>query len=473
MSSKVFPEYPVLIVDDEEHIVESQVAALRSNGITNIISTSDSREVMELLHDREMELILLDLSMPYISGEDLLSQIRDNFPHIPVIIVTGTNEIDVAVKCMRAGSFDYMVKAVEENRLVSGIKRAIELKDLKREYWELRKRLLSDRLANPQAFAHIITQDRKMQSIFLFVESIAGTDETVLITGETGVGKELIAETIHALSRKDKPFVPVNVAGLDDTMFSDSLFGHKKGAFTGAADSRKGFMQQAHEGTILLDEIGDLSESSQIKLLRLLETRDYYPLGSDLSRHTDARILISTNKNLQALVASGKFRKDLYYRLSAHEIWVPPLRERKKDLSLLVDYFLEEAAKKFSKSKLALPPELFALLESYSFPGNIRELRSMILDAVSKQIAKMLSLKPFKDAMGKDTQLVSKEQVAELLVFKDRLPTLSQASEILIAEAMRRAKGVQSSAALLLGISPQALGKRLTRKKQQAGDEKL
>ncbi|MCK5095605.1 MAG: sigma-54-dependent Fis family transcriptional regulator [Spirochaetes bacterium] len=464
MSSKLYPDYPVLIVDDEAHIVESQLNVLRSNGINNIISTTDSREVLGLLHRNEVEVVILDLRMPYISGEDILLQIRDDFPHVPVIIITGTNEIDIAVKCMRAGAFDYMVKAVEESRLVSGISRAIELRELKREYWDLRKRLLSDRLSNPEVFSGIITQNRKMQSIFLFVESIAKTDETVLISGETGVGKELIAGTIHDLSRPEMPFVAVNVAGLDDTMFSDSLFGHRKGAYTGAADSRKGFLQQASGGTILLDEIGDLSPSSQVKLIRLLETGEYYPLGSDLIMKTDARIVVSTNKNLNEAVGSGEFRKDLYYRLSAHEIKIPLLRERKKDLPLLVRHFMEEASKKLSKEKLAVPPELIPLLEIYDFPGNIRELRSMIFDAVSKQTEKMLSLKPFKEAMGKDMQVLSKEQTEELIIFKDRLPTIAQASDSLVAEAMKRAKGVRSTAAMLLGISPQALGKRLNRK---------
>ena len=464
MSSRLYPDYPVLVVDDEAHIVESQLNVLKSNGINNIISTTDSREVMGLLHSNEVEVVILDLRMPYISGEDILLQIRDDFPHVPVIIITGTNEIDIAVKCMRAGAFDYMVKAVEESRLVSGVSRAIELRELKREYWDLRKRLLSDRLSNPETFSRIITQNRKMQSIFLFVESIAKTDETVLISGETGVGKELIAGTIHDLSRPEMPFVAVNVAGLDDTMFSDSLFGHRKGAYTGAADSRKGFLQQASGGTILLDEIGDLSPSSQVKLIRLLETGEYYPLGSDLTMKTDARIVVSTNKNLNEAVGSGEFRKDLYYRLSAHEIKIPPLRERKKDLPLLVNHFMEEASKKLSKEKLAVPPELIPLLEIYDFPGNIRELRSMIFDAVSKQTEKMLSLKSFKEAMGKDVQVFSKKQTEELIIFKDRLPTIAQAGDILVAEAMKRAKGIRSTAAILLGISPQALGKRLNRK---------
>jgi transcriptional regulator with GAF, ATPase, and Fis domain len=198
--------------------------------------------------------------------------------------------------------------------------------------------------------------------------------------------------------------------------------------------------------------------------LRLLETREFYPLGSDLSLKTDARIIVATNKRLNEAMGAGEFRKDLYYRLSAFEIRVPPLRERMQDLPLLIDHFMAEASQKLSKKKLTVPPELFPLLETYEFPGNIRELRSMIMDAVSKQSEKMLSLKPFREAMGRDAQLLSREQKEGLITFKERLPTLAQADEILITEAMRRAKGVQSTAAMLLGITPQALGKRLNRK---------
>jgi DNA-binding NtrC family response regulator len=468
MIPKPYPEYPVLIVDDEPHVVSSQMNVLKSNGIDNLIGSTDSREVLNLLNQNEVEAILLDLRMPHIPGEKLLLQIKEEYPHVPVIIVTATGEIDVAVQCMRAGAFDYMVKPVEESRLVSGVRRAIELTELRRGYRDLRKRLLSNQLSNPDAFSQIITQDRKMHRIFLCVESIAKSDETVLILGETGVGKELIARTIHEISRPGRQFVAVNVAGLDDTMFSDSIFGHKKGAYTGASESRKGFLQQTSGGTLLLDEIGDLSFPSQVKLLRLLETREYYPLGSDLAMETDARILVSTNKNLTEAVKSREFRKDLYYRISAHEIRLPPLRERKTDLPLLVHHFLEEASQKLKKKKIAVPLELFPLLETYDFPGNIRELRSMIFDAVSKQTEKMLSLKPIREAIGRDAQLLSREQQQELLNFQDRLPTLAQANELLINEALKRAKGVKSTAAMLLGISPQALGKRLDRKKPRS-----
>lgn len=207
-----------------------------------------------------------------------------------------------------------------------------------------------------------------------------------------------------------------------------------------------------------------LSTGDSRQVIELLRSREIETVLLDLTMETDARIIVSTNKNLIEAVGTGEFRKDLYYRLSAHEIMLPPLRDRKKDLPLLVYHFLDEASKKLSKKKLATPPELDGLLETYDFPGNIRELRAMVFDAVSKQTDKMLSTKPFRDAMGRDVQVLSRVETVELITFKDRLPTLSQASDILIAEAIKRAKGVQSTAAMLLGITPQALGKRLSRK---------
>ena len=461
-----FPEYPILIVDDEESVLKSLASTLRSNGINNIDLVSESREVMNILQRSEVEVVLLDLTMPHLSGEELLDRIRDSHPEIPVIIVTGKDELDKAVECMRMGAFDYMVKAVEESRLVSGVKRAIELKRLRRQYSELRTKLLDDTLRNPQAFSHIVTGNRKMQSIFLYVESVAESTEPVLLLGETGVGKNLLARALHTVSGRSGSFVEVNIAGLDDTMFSDSLFGHKKGAFTGAAETRDGLIRQAQSGTLFLDEIGDLSPASQIKLLRLLDTREYYPLGSDLARRSDARIVVATNRDLEQLTDEERFRKDLFYRLSTHSIMFPPLRERKDDLSLLVGFFLDEAVQKLSKERLVVPRELLPLLETYHFPGNIRELRSMIFDAVSQQKGKMLSLAPFRDVIGQRARRERDLHPEKLISFSDPLPTLKQATRLLVSEALERAEGNQSIAAGLLGISHQALSRRLLREKE-------
>jgi two-component system, NtrC family, nitrogen regulation response regulator GlnG len=458
------PELPVLLVDDEESILSGEVKALRASGINNLLKLSDPREVMPLLEKNEVEAVLLDIRMPHIPGDELLLKIREKFPEIPVIIITASDEIELAVKCIKAGAFDYMVKAVEPGRLISGINKAIQFRRINRKYSNLRKHLLSDKLQNPEIFKNIVTRNNRMHAVFVFIESIAVSSETILIKGETGSGKELFADCIHNASGRSGMLVKVNAAGLDDAVFSDTLFGHKKGAFTGAEADRKGLIQQAEGGTVFLDEIGDLSVSSQIKLLRILENFEYYPVGSDLPKSTDARFIVATHKDLAGLVESGQFRKDLYYRLQTHEISIPPLKDRKDDLPLLLEYFLNEASEKLEKKKLNYPKELITLLETYDFPGNVRELRSMIFNAVSQQKEKMLSLKAFRDAMGITDERKIPVKTEDDFVFPKRLPTIKEITEKLINEALKRAKGNNAIAAGLLGITPQALSKRLSRR---------
>ncbi len=444
MPSFLYPENPVLLVDDEKPILESWSIALESVGINNTVSCADSRQVMRILAKKEAELILLDLSMPFVSGEELLARIYAEYPDMPVIIVTGTNDVATAVECMKAGAFDYMIKAVEKNRLISGVKRAIENRQLQRENRDLKRRLFSDDIENPEAFADIIAASgSKMRSVFLYVEAIAKTLQTVLITGETGVGKELIARAIHILSGRRGEYVIANIAGFDEAVFTDTLFGHKPGAFTDAKQPRKGLVEKASEGTLFLDEIGDLSIPSQVKLLRLMETREYYPLGSDMAKRCRSKIIVATNRNLDDLVANGQFRKDLYYRLSVHEVNVPPLRERIDDLLLLIDHFLSTAAREFGKKKPTPPKELYTLLATYYFPGNVRELKSLIYDAVSRHKSGTLSLEHFKAVIGKKSRSVRKKSPLSALVFPEFLPTLKEVSNLLIKEALQRSSGNQ------------------------------
>ena len=467
MEAGYYPEFPVLLVDDEEQVLSSASKVLNSTGINNLLLCHDSREVMPLLAETEVEAILLDISMPHLTGDVLLEKVREAFPQIPVIIVTASDDIEIAVRCMKIGAFDYMVKAVEPSRLIGGLRRAIELRQLSRRYSDLRERMLADEIRHPEAFSKIVSQNRRMQANFVFVEAIAPSAETVLITGETGSGKELFAEAVHFISGRKGPLVKVNAAGLDDTIFADTIFGHTRGAYTGAHESRKGLAQQAEGGTLFLDEIGDLSAASQIKLLRLIETHEYYPLGSDLVRTTTARFVLATQRNIKEQVKTGVFRNDLYYRLQTHEIRIPPLRERKDDIPLLLGHFLDEASRELSRKKLAVPPELLTLLETYDFPGNVRELRSMIFNAVSRQKEKMLSLKSFRETINRDNMELPLQSGGDKIDFPERLPTIKNVTEDLIEEALLRAKGNQAIAAGLLGISPQALGKRLIRRKEK------
>lgn len=467
MIKSLDPSLPILLVDDEEELLKSFNLVLRSAGIHNVISCQDSREVMSILSKQVIELMLLDLAMPYITGEALLETVKNEFPEVPVIIITGTNDLDTAIRCMKSGAIDYIVKPVEKMRLLSGVTRAIEMRELQRENILLRRHIFSDSLEHPEAFTEIICTNKNMRSIFQYCESIAKTPQPVLITGETGVGKELIAKSIHTLSRRKGNFVAVNAAGLDDNMFSDSLFGHLKGAFTGADHARKGLIEQAENGTLFLDEIGDLSLAAQVKLLRLIQEQEYFPVGSDIVKRSNARLVVSTNQDLEVLQQAGKFRKDLYFRFCSHQIHIPPLRERMDDISFLADHFLEKAAKTLEKTMPTAPDELITLLSSYHFPGNVRELESILFDAVSNHHSGKLSLVGLKHYISKkrsspEPELPSSPSEKDVLVsFSGRLPTLQQANELLISETLKRTNGNQSMAAQILGISRQTLIRHL------------
>jgi DNA-binding NtrC family response regulator len=464
--SVLFPARPLLIVDDEQIILDSLFRMLAANGISNVATCQDAREAVNRVRAENPSLVLMDLNMPHLPGEKLLAALQEEAPHIPVIVVTVADEVDTAVRCMQAGACDYMVKVVEEPRLVSGVRRALEITELRRAYGDLKQRLLSAELSAPAAFADILTRNRKMQAIFLYAEQVARSREPVLIRGESGTGKDLIARAIHAASGRAGEFVAVNVAGLDDTLFADALFGHKKGAFTGAIGDRAGLIRRAGGGTLFLDEIGDLSNASQVKLLTLLDRGEYLPLGSDFPFRTDARVVLATNRDLDTLIASDSFRSDLYYRLSTHEIRLPPLRERKDDLPLLASFFAARAAADLKQPAPCLPPGLIQLLETYAFPGNVRELRALMVDAVTRTRSRRVTLAPFKAAIGGGPPAapVAPAQPGGLLVFGDRLPSIKQATELLIAEALDRTRGNQSLAAGMLGISHQALSKRLQRR---------
>jgi len=465
MKVSLYPGLPILMVDDEAQALDSFETALLFANINNILRCQDSRDVMPLLSSQEIEVMLLDLSMPHISGEELLSLVTKDFPEIPVIIITGSNDVETAVACMKSGAFDYMVKPVEKSRLISGLKRAIELRELQRENRLLKARVLFGEMEHPEVFSEIITDSEAMRSIFQYIEAISNTPQPVLITGETGVGKELVARAIHKMSNRKGDFVPVNVAGLDDNIFADTLFGHKKGAFTGADQPRSGMIEQASGGTLFLDEIGDLSPASQVKLLRLLQDGEFFPLGSDIVKHSDARVVVATNQNLQDLQESGKFRKDLYYRLRAHHIHIPPLRERYEDLPILLDHFVEKASKALGKEKPAPPDELSSLLVTYPFPGNIRELESMIFDAVTSCKSEKLSLEPFRSCIHQDEPVAKTEATGQpdaASTLKEKIETISHMTEKqMIIDALHKTNKNRTKAAKLLGISRRTLQNKI------------
>jgi DNA-binding NtrC family response regulator len=442
MNQHTYPAFGILLVDDEPAWLNSLALTLKScGGLTNISTCQDSRQVMGLLDQGGIGLVLLDLTMPFLSGEELLKQIGEQHPEVSAIVVSGLNQLETAVRCMKLGAFDYFIKTDEEDRIVGGVLRAVRMLEMQRDYQEMSTRLASGELRHPEAFSAIVTGDRSMLTVFAYVEAVARSPQPLLITGESGVGKELIAQAAHRLSGCRGKLVTVNVAGLDD------------------------MVEEAADGTLFLDEIGDLSIASQVKLLRLLQEGEYFPMGSDIPKRLKARVVVATHQNLPEKERSGAFRRDLYYRLRTHQVHLPPLRERKRDIPLLLDHFLDEAAHILGRKRPTPPKGLAQYLATYCFPGNVRELKAMVYDAVSVHRDRMLSMDTFIKAIeslqsqcaapGVDTPRQNPFSGFE------ELPTFSDAAAFLVMEAMERAGGNQTLAARLLGISQPALSKRL------------
>jgi len=481
MNSNLYPSFQILLVDDEPAWLDALSLSLeRTSGINNIQLCQDSRHALDILSNNNVGLVVLDLNMPHITGQELLKQIAEQHPQVLTIVLTGMNQLEVAIDCMKLGAFDYHVKTEGEGRLIKALHHAIRSIELEVENRNMSNRLLTGVLEHPEIFSEIKTTNKVMGSIFQYIESVAGSSHPILITGESGVGKELIARAIHSASGRSGPMVCINVAGLDDNVFADTLFGHVKGAYTGADTARNGLVEEAAMGTLFLDEMGDLSISSQLKLLRILNDGEYYPIGSDRPKRLRARVVVATNVNLLAKMSANNFRKDLYYRLQTHKIHIPPLHERKEDLPILLDHFLEEASSEIGKKKPTPPKELLHLLETYPFPGNVREFRSMIFDAVAQHKSGILSMAPFLKAMGRletDNTILVEEtvEITNLFSALTTLPSPDQTIKLLLDEAMRRAKGNQSMAARLLGMSQPALCKRLKRAEKGgvANDENI
>jgi len=459
---------PILVVDDEELWLHGISLTLEHyGGFHNIIQCRHSHQVMDILSKNKVGLIMLDLVMPELSGEQLLVKLVESYPEIPVIVITGMNQAEIGLKCMKLGAFDFFVKTVGKDELIASIHRALRLLEMRNLNENLTKHFLSESLNHPDAFSEIITQDPRMKSIFRYIEAISQSPQPLMISGESGTGKEMIAKAAHQVSRPEEPFISINVAGLDDNVFSDTLFGHLKGAFTGAENDRIGLIKKAGKGIVFLDEIGDLSIASQTKLLRILQEREYMPLGSDDSFKTEARFFFATNKVLQQQMKKGKFRKDLYYRIKTHHVNLPPLRKRHRDLPLLLNFFIDKAASSLGIEPPKWRSKIIALLQHYSFPGNVREFSSMVFDAVCQSKVGFLSIDSVRKSMGtlSEKDYFEPDQTeydqANFIGFSDNLPTIRQMNKILIEEAMRRFNGNQTTAAGLLGISQPSLSRRL------------
>lgn len=467
------PLLPILIIDDEIEIIESLKMSCRLDGINNVEACRIPTEALKIIHANQFSLVLLDLNMPGLSGEELLPLLTRNFPELPVIVITGFDDLDNAVNCMKLGASDYLVKPIEPIRLTRTIKQHLEILQLREEVRNLKHGMFNDDLCVPEAFSHIVTQNEDMLKIFQYVEMIASSPKPILVTGETGTGKELIAKSIHRCSGRSGKMVCINVAGLDENSFSDALFGHVKGAYTGAENPRGGAIKQAEGGTLLLDEIGDLHESLQLKLLRLIQENEYKQLGSDVPRKCNIRIITCTNYSENELIKSGRMRKDFFFRISPHRIQVPPLRNRLDDIPILLDLFIKKASESLEKSINISTSKIETILMNYNFPGNVRELEGMIYDAVGKASYGKIPLNAFiahinkfseNEPLSLDEHEAFDESSKNWPECFNTLPTIKKGTELLIDEALKRTSGNQSLAASMLGISRQALNRRLSRK---------
>ncbi|AHC15833.1 sigma-54-dependent transcriptional regulator [Salinispira pacifica] len=473
----------ILVVDDEHTSVELYSMILREHGYDRVIPCEDSRNAAGLIREHDIELVISDLMMPVMDGYDLLLKINEEHPDIAVIILTAQDKVETAVECMKIGAFDFITKPLDPERLLTAVEHAFTIRELKEEVNILSTERPDRELSHPGAFSEILTRSPKMKKIFAYMEAIIPSPKPLLITGESGTGKELIARAFHELANSGGDFVAINVSGLDDAVFSDSLFGHHNPDAAEGGDGRKGLIEQAGKGTLFLDEIGDLGMNSQIKLLRLLQEGEFFPLGSDTPVPCRARIVAATNANLKSRQESGDFRRDLYYRLIAHHIELPPLRDRTDDIPLLLDAFLAEALEKMGRPEVKAPPELYAMLKTYPFPGNVRELQGLMYDMVTASAPGSLDISVIRNYIllnraGEDgdgsselSELMDDEQYARgpggMLLRKDKMPNMKDAEEFLYEQALERAGGNQSRAAKLLDVSQSTL----SRWKQQFSPE--
>ncbi len=462
----------VLLVDDEPDVLASQRSLLELSGYSQVIEARNGDDMRAALASNGVDLILLDLTLPGESGEELLSFLSAHHPAIPVIVVTGASEITTAVRCMQAGAYDYLIKGRDSGRIPSSIRNALHQYNTNRENALLRAALTRPILDHPAAFSDFVSRSESVRRLLVYLEALASLNDPILLEGETGVGKELVARGIHRSSGATGAFVAVNLGGLDDQMVSDTLFGHKKGAFTGANGNRAGLLREASEGTLFLDEIGEMSLVSQARLLRLLDNGEFLPLGSDRIEYARARFVFATNRNLDVEVENGSFRRDLYYRISTHRVRIPPLRERPDDIAPILDHLVSVETRRTGRAAPRLTSEDGAAIERLTLRGNVRELRQVVLRAILEGNWKT-ALPPVVDPApphdGEPARSRSDDGVHDQAAhdggvrFGDTLPTPEEVVVELLREAERRHPGRRSDAAASIGLSPQAYANRWKR----------
>lgn len=441
----------ILVVDDEKYIREGLCAALSMDGYEGL-EAEDGAQAWDLINKAPVDLVITDLRMPKMSGMDLLKRIYTTYPTIPVIVLTGHGTIEEAVDAMQNGAVDFLTKPVNLDHLSVLIKKCLSNKDLADKNKELTRELDALKLRNE--YTKIIGKSQKVVKLLDTIQRIAGSKASVLITGESGVGKELVAQAIVNYSdRRDKPFIKVHCAALTPSLLESELFGHVKGAFTGAIADKKGRFEMADGGTIFLDEIGEIDANTQIKLLRVLQEHEFEKVGGEKTIKTDVRVIAATNRNLEDEIKAGRFREDLYYRLNVVRLEVPPLRERKEDIYLLITEFLNQFNQENGKQIEGFSNEARNKIVNYDWPGNIRELRNCVESAVVMCRGKVIEASD----LPLNIQQASSDSSVEIPIGS----TMEDAEKAMILATIAHCNGNRTKAAEVLGIGRKTLLRKL------------
>ena len=453
----------ILVVDDEEANLEFLYDLLTHEGY-DVETAANGLDGLEQLKQSPFNLLLSDLKMPQMSGVDLIRQMKDLSPYTIGIIFTGFATIETAVEAIKAGAYDYITKPFRVEEILIVLKRAFEYQRLNRENIGLRKQLKTK-----YRFDNIISDNRKMQDIFELVEKVSDSDSTVLVYGESGTGKELIARALHYNSyRQDKPLIPINCGAIPEELLESELFGYEKGAFTGATSSRIGRFELANGGTLFLDEIGEMSPALQVKLLRVLQEREFERVGGTRTIKIDVRIIAATNKDLEDMVENQKFREDLFYRLNVIPISVPPLRERQSDIALLVSHFITRFNAEKKRQIEGITPEALERLSGYKWPGNVRELENAIERITILKGSGMITPTDLPEKLGRSfgNGMVPNIDVPdEGLDFDTVVQTFEKQ---LLTKALEKTRGVKSKAAELLHMNRTTLVEKVKKLRLEA-----
>jgi DNA-binding NtrC family response regulator len=438
----------ILVADDEKNIREGLREALALDGY-EVATAADGQEALEAVTRGDVDLLITDLKMPRLSGEELLKSVTAQLPTMPVIILTGHGTIESAVQAMHDGAYDFLTKPVNLDRLSLLVKRALTSREM-----AVQNRAMQEELERRSGFASIIGRSAEMKQVFEIVRQVAPSRSSVLITGESGVGKEMIAEALHYNSpRKDKSFIKLHCAALTESLLESELFGHEKGAFTGAIARKRGRFELAHLGTLFLDEIGEINQNVQIKLLRVLEEKKFERVGGEETVEVDVRLIAATNRDLKDAIAKGSFREDLYYRLNVVNIHIPPLRERKEDIALLVAAFLKEFSQENGKQIDGIDAKARLALYNYSWPGNVRQLRNSIESAVVLSKGTTITLDDLPPVIRGDSGTDSLRLPAGV--------SLADVEKEVIRFTLAREGGNKSRTAEILGIGRKTLHRKI------------